>query len=129
MSAWDGINRRKFPRVHYPCLVVIKNSEGETEAILAHTENIGTGGICVIIKKGFKMFAPVEIELDLMDMGSHIKCAGKVVWSIRRKMEEPQKPLYYDIGIEFCGLGEREQKRVEEVVTRLAKEGREVPES
>ena len=26
MGKWEGLNRRKFPRVNYPCLVVIRKS-------------------------------------------------------------------------------------------------------
>ena len=72
MSKWDGLDRRRFPRVNYPCLVVI---EGETEErILAHTENVGIGGVCVILKQDVKLFTSVEVELDLLDMKEHIKC-------------------------------------------------------
>jgi len=80
MSKWDGLNRRKFPRVIYPCLVVIANQDkGEKDVILTHTENIGIGGVCVILKQDLKMFSSVELELDLLDLENHIKCKGKVV--------------------------------------------------
>ena len=49
MARWDGLNRRKFPRVIYPCLVVIQNGKvDDRDVILTHTENIGIGGVCVI---------------------------------------------------------------------------------
>ena len=55
MSNWDGFNRRKFPRVNYPCLVVLNVRIEETESvILSHTENIGIGGVCVILKQNVK---------------------------------------------------------------------------
>lgn len=125
--AWDGMNRRKFPRVQYPCLVVIKHAEGEREAILSHTENVGIGGVCVIIRKNIKLFSPVEVELDLMDMANHIKCEGRVVWSVRRKSSESKKPLFYDLGVEFVNLEKSDYARIEECVSRLVKEGKEVP--
>jgi len=45
MPEWGALDRRKFPRVNYPCLVVINNgSKKDKEFILTHTENIGIGG-------------------------------------------------------------------------------------
>ena len=127
MNAWSGMDRRKFPRVQYPCLVVIRGDQEEKDVILTHTENIGVGGACVILKRNIKLFSPVEIELDLLDMGMHVKCQGKVVWSILRKMEEEKKPLCYDIGIEFVNLTDRDRQRIDEIAKRLVKQGEGAP--
>ncbi len=120
MTNWDGLNRRKFPRVNYPSLIIIRHAHGEPEVILTHTENIGVGGVCVIAKKNIPMFSSVEMEIDLLDTGNHIKCQGKVVWSVRRKLAETSKPLFYDLGIEFLEISAGEHKRLEEIVQRLA---------
>jgi len=119
MTAWDGLNRRKFPRVMYPCLVTIRHEKGEKQIILTHTENIGIGGICVILKNSIKMFAPVEVEMDMLDMDEHIVCPGRIVWSVRRKDFEQAKPSQYDIGIEFVDLLAANQKRIEVIVKKL----------
>jgi len=130
MSKWDGLNRRQFPRVKYPCLVVIHNSEESTDVLLTHTENVGVGGICVIFKQDIKLFCPVDIELDLMDFQDHIQCKGKVVWNVQRKVDETSKPLFYDIGIEFDNISEEDRLRIESIVTHLLKDNdREVPYS
>lgn len=122
MGKWDGLNRRRFPRVIYPCLVVIQNTDGgEKEVILTHTENIGIGGVCLILKQDIKMFTVVELELDLLDLGNHIKCRGKVVWNVRRKSDAPNKPLFYDIGLEFIDVDDNEQERLERIIQRLVK--------
>ena len=124
MTQWEGLDRRKFPRYNYPCLVVIKNGVDQAnEVILTHTENIGIGGVCVTLKKEVKVFSSVDIELDLMDMGNHIKCKGKVVWNIRRNSDVGKKPLFYDIGIEFQDLDVKEHERLKEIVQRLSKSG------
>ena len=74
MSKWDGLNRRRFPRVIYPCLVVIQSNEGGAkDIILTHTENVGIGGVCLILRQDIKMFTIVDLELDLLDLGNHIK--------------------------------------------------------
>ena len=123
MGDWEGLNRRKFPRVSYPCLVVIRNNDddGKNNVILTHTNNVGVGGICVILKQNVKMFSEVELELDLLDLGEHICCNGKVVWNVQRKNESPEKPLFFDIGIEFLNIQNEDQKRLGRIVERLVK--------
>ncbi|MFT7538779.1 MAG: Tfp pilus assembly protein PilZ [Lysobacterales bacterium] len=127
MSRWDGLNRRKFPRVNYPCLVVLRDTDQEAGILLTHTENIGIGGVCVILKQNVKMFSLVDLELDLLDLGDHIKCEGKVVWNVQRKMDESKKPLYYDVGIEFEVVDEKNKERLDTIVKRLVKNNRETP--
>ena len=65
------------------------------------------------------MFSVIDLELDLLDSDRHIKCQGKIVWSIRRKLIEEKKPLFYDLGIEFFNLKEDDQKRLGELIQRL----------
>lgn len=120
MSAWDGIDRRKFPRANYPCLLIIRRDNATPEAMLTHTENIGIGGVGIITKRELKLFDKVELELDLLDMQPHIKCDGKIVWSVRRKDTEEVKPSYFDIGIEFVNINDKDRKRIEFIVNRLA---------
>ena len=110
--AWEGMDRRKFPRVMSPCMVKVKTTEGTLEAFLTHTENIGLGGLCVTLKNDIKMFTSVEMEVDLVDIGEHIMPKGKVVWNVRRKSIETVKPMFYDIGIEFTEIGKKDQERL-----------------
>ena len=123
MGQWEGLNRRKFPRVNYPCLVVIRNNSenNKDNIILTHTDNVGIGGVCVVLKKDVKMFSEVELELDLLDLGEHICCNGKVVWNVQRQREADEKPLFFDIGIEFLNIAAEDQKRLERIVERLVK--------
>ncbi|MCR4337498.1 MAG: PilZ domain-containing protein [Candidatus Omnitrophica bacterium] len=121
MSPWDGLNRRKFPRVSCPCMVTLRNSEQGQETFLTHTENVGVGGVGVVIKKQLKLFSPVTLELDPLDLGNNIKCHGKVVWVVRRRNEDPHKPMFYDIGIEFADMGEEDRERLSNIIERLRK--------
>ncbi len=122
MSPWEGLNRRRFPRVNYPCLVTVwVDSEGEKETFLTHTENIGIGGVCLTANKRFKLFSPIDIELDLLDMEDHLRCKGKVVWLVQRKDPDPRRPMLFDLGIEFEDIGEEEQRRISKIVQHLQK--------
>ncbi len=129
MTSWDGLNRRKFPRANYPCLIIIRHSHANPEAMLTHTENIGIGGVCTILKRGLKLFAPVELEIDLLDTNTHIKCEGKVVWSVQQRSPDDKKPGFYDTGIEFANINSKDAARIDEVVKRLIKMGYETPET
>lgn len=119
MTNWEGMNRRKFPRANYPCLVIIRRDHVAPEAILTHTENIGVGGVGVIVRRELKLFDSIELELDLLDMQPHIKCEGKIVWVVRRRESAETKPLFFDVGIEFSSLSDKDRKRVEFIVNRL----------
>ena len=121
MTSWDGLNRRKFPRANYPCLIIIRHNRVGPEAILTHTENIGIGGVCIILKRSIKLFTPVELEIDLLDTSSHIKCEAKVVWSVQRHSSEETKPSFFDTGVEFTNVSAKDQQRINEVVGRLMK--------
>lgn len=121
--SWQGLDRRNFPRVIYPCMVKIKANDGHIDATLTHTENIGGGGICFIVKKDIKLFTEVELEIDLLDAKDHLMAKGKVVWAVRRKAVEEHKPMFYDIGIEFVGLGQTDKSRLREVLEGMIKKG------
>jgi hypothetical protein len=110
--SWEGMDRRKFPRVMYPCMVKVIYSDGSQESILTHTENIGQGGLCVTLKNGINLFTPVEMEVDLLDLNEHITPQGKVVWNVRRKSIEKIKPMFYDIGIEYTEISKKDQERL-----------------
>jgi Tfp pilus assembly protein PilZ len=120
---WDGLNRRRFPRVIYPCLIKISSKKESAEMILTHTENVGTGGVCVIVKKELKLFTDVEIEIDLLDTDDHIKTSGKVVWVVRRKSIEALKPMFYDIGVEFTNISPKNKEHLKETLDRIIKNG------
>jgi Tfp pilus assembly protein PilZ len=119
MTNWEGMNRRQFPRANYPCLLIIRRDHIAPEAMLTHTENIGIGGVGVIVKRELKIFSPVELEIDLLDMQSHIKCDGKIVWVVRRRDTEEVKPSFCDVGVEFINLSEKDKKRIEFIVSRI----------
>jgi Tfp pilus assembly protein PilZ len=95
--------------------------DGEREIFLTHTENLGIGGACIICHRRFRLFSPVEMEIDLMDMEDHIRCKGKIVWLVQRKDPDARKPKSFDIGVEFQDLKEEDRKRVSKIVQRLGK--------
>ena len=124
MAKWQGLNKRQFPRVKYPCLIVIRNGNDDDDknnTVLTHTDNVGVGGVCVALKRAVKMFSVIEIELDLLDLGDHIRCKGKVVWNVESEESGKTVSRLYDLGIEFVDIKDEDQQRLRKVIERLAK--------
>lgn len=114
MNIWAGIDKRKFPRVNYKCLIKITD-RGREELFEAFTENIGAGGLCVVLGKEFDLFKTADIELHIFDNESPLKCKGTIVWVIRRSLSE-SGAYEYDIGIEFTEISESDKKRISVLV-------------
>lgn len=122
MYMWDGINRRKFPRANYKCLISIKKRL-TAKTISTQTENIGAGGICVIIKEDLGLFQGVDIELFLDESRPPIKCGGTVVWVVKKSAAKKGSYLY-DTGIEFIDIRPEDREKISERVEEILKNQR-----
>ena len=113
---WSGINRRKFPRANYPCILSVKKKD-QQDNLSTQTENIGLGGICVMLPRDLGIFAPVEISLDLLDGQPAIECDGTVAWVIVSK--EVKKSESFDTGLEFTSLKRKDAIRINSIVEKV----------
>jgi len=114
---WNGIDKRKFPRAHYKCLIHISTKD-KAETISTRTENIGEGGVCVVLSQDLGLFKGVFVELDLENgVPLNIKCSGTIVWVVKKRNMGDNK-LNYDTGIEFVDLNEDSKSRVTKVVQK-----------
>ena len=93
-------NRRKTPRINYPCQLTMWVAQGVYDTVLAQTTNIGMGGLCVHLNQGIAPGMKVDIQIGFPDMTGTFKCKGAVV----RCQQESQK--IYNIGIQFEPLSE-----------------------
>lgn len=118
MTEWTGENRRKNPRIKYPCLLVLKDAEEKDSAFMVETENISIGGIAIIAKQNIKMLSVLMCELDL-GLEERICFEGKVVWNIQRNAASEDKPAFFDIGIAFVKIEKEDVERINSVVTNL----------
>ena len=117
---WNGINRRKFPRANYKCLITIRKRL-TAKTISTHTENIGAGGICVIIKDDLGLFQGVDLDLFVGDDRPPIKCGGTVVWVVKKSEPKQKGSFSYDTGIEFIDVRPEDRDRISEVVEDILK--------
>lgn len=112
---WQGIDQRRFPRANYKCVVALRQ-EGKPSAVSTVTENIGLGGICVLLEKSFDIFCGVELELSLDDGKPPLCVPGTVVWVVRRR--DVRKGPSFDTGVEFAELTPEDKARLEAVIDK-----------
>lgn len=113
---WQGIDQRRFPRAKYKCTVVLRQGDKPTP-IAAVTENIGLGGICIMLDKGLDIFSPVALELNLEDGKEPLRVQGTIVWVVRRR--EMRRRPSYDTGVEFAELSAEGKARIEAILDRV----------
>ncbi|MFA5145852.1 MAG: PilZ domain-containing protein [Candidatus Omnitrophota bacterium] len=120
---WNGINRRRFPRASYKCLITIKKRLN-AKTISTNTENIGAGGICVIIKEDLGLFQGVDLELHIDDDLEPIRCGGTVVWVVKKADPRQKGVHFYDTGLEFIDVRPEDRERISEVVEAILERNR-----
>jgi len=112
---WQGMDHRKFPRADFPCNIIIYK-KGQKEKISGRTENIGVGGICVILKDALDKLAVVDVVLYLEDGQPPVECEARVMWVVKSKE-------VFDIGIEFISISKPDAARIERIVQACLKKG------
>ena len=119
MSMWDGFNQRKFPRVNLQCEILIR-AEELAAPISTVTENVGAGGVCVILDKPLERFSKCRIRLHLDEKAPVIDCGGKIVWVVSTQAIKSSKRRF-DTGIEFVELEPANAGRIREFIEAHAK--------
>lgn len=112
---WQGIDQRRFPRAKCKCVVTLREAGGSS-TVSVNTENIGMGGVCVLLAKGLDIFSAVELDLALEDGKSPLHAKGTVVWVVQRK--EFRKSPNFDTGVEFADLSAEDKARIEAVIDK-----------
>lgn len=118
---WDGFNKRKFPRLNLRCEISIHPDE-KNAGISTITENVGVGGVCVILDQPLERFGGCRVRLELDDQTPEINCAGKVVWAVPTQ-DSASSPRRFDIGIEFVGLGTSERELLRKFLQERVQKG------
>jgi len=113
---WEGIDKRKFPRINYRCLIRVSD-RGREEVFETFTENVGAGGICVILGKEFDLFKMANLDLYFSEKEGPISCQGTIVWVIRRRPLNTKDTNEYDVGIEFTDISDKDKVRVASMVS------------
>ncbi len=115
---WDQAERRKAPRVNFPCRIIL-SPELSQEALSLHTENISLGGLRVISDK--KLSVNMVVSLELFAELSPIACKGRIAWVQQMHPTASDKALLFDVGVEFTDMTEQNQKRLRVFLDRISK--------
>lgn len=117
---WDGFNKRKFLRLSLRCQISIL-LENKKSAFDTLTQNVGVGGVCVILDQPLERYTSCRVRLELDEKLSPIECAGKVVWMVPTQESAAGKKRF-DTGIEFVGLESGDREALQEFVDDRATE-------
>ena len=118
-SLWDGFNKRKFPRLHLTCEVAIQ-PVGKQKTFTASTEDVGMGGVSVLLSEPLERFDRCKISLELKDGEPPVQCTGRSVWVIPSQERKSAK-RNFDTGLEFLDMDEFSRKRLQAFLTPPSK--------
>ena len=106
---WAGLDQRAFPRVSAQCDISIHDRIGSS--VRAKTQNLGVGGVCVILTCELEKLSQVHLKLTLENSEQTVESDGRVVWMVRSK-EPSSGKVSFDIGIEFLNLKPKDQEAI-----------------
>ena len=117
-----AVERRQFPRASIMCK--ISTIFGERLLVFhSHTENVGVGGVRVILEEKLHIATEVRVELFLHHRDNPLTCKGQVAW-VREMLPVGTVPRLFDTGIKFTDVPEAEQEELKKLVNSLISEGR-----
>ena len=111
---WEGQERRRFPRAIFPCRIAVGSP---IRWLASHTEDIGAGGVKVILEERLPLCTPVSVEL-FFEKDKSIKCKGKIVWVEEElnPLDMNSEPLMFVTGIGFTEIKDHDKEYIEKLV-------------
>jgi len=124
----EWLEKRRFVRANFACKIIIRSVRGnpsradaaaraangihtpKERVIITCTENIGAGGIRVIINEKIDIASMVGLEIYLND--ELIACGGKIVWVV-------EVGKNFDTGIEFHQIDEEDRRVIDNFVRAI----------
>lgn len=110
--SWSGEEKRNFIRANFPCKIIIHTPK--EHIINSHTENIGAGGVRVIIEENLNISSFVGLDVLLGSM--QIICKGRIVWVVEKPDSSNNEFRFWDTGIEFYEIEEKERTKITEFI-------------
>lgn len=114
---WDLINRRRFIRIKFPFTLHL--CVPEKFSISSYAENISEGGICTTIRD--KVEASSDVNLEIYTEDRTLACVGKVAWIKERMSKYLEGEVFYDVGIEFRDIKDKDRQIIKDIVDNISK--------
>ncbi|MCP4653367.1 MAG: PilZ domain-containing protein [Candidatus Omnitrophica bacterium] len=111
---WKGKERRRFVRADSLCKITISSPQQHT--IDCHTENIGAGGVRLLLDEKLEILSLVDLDVSLDDV--IVKCKGRVVWRVERKVYN-EKDFLFDTGVEFYEIDDESREKINSFVNNI----------
>ena len=111
---WQSFEHRKFPRLSVRCDISFE-VHGERGVFSTMTQNIGAGGVSLVLDQDVPRSSRVNLELNLDD--ETIECVGKVVWSVEKKVLGAKKSAF-DLGIEFMDIPPEDREKINRYIAK-----------
>ena len=117
---WKEKEKRRFPRANFSCKIVV-HTPG-IRAFISHTENIGIGGIRVILDEKIPYRDIVDLEIYIEE-DAPVRCQGRIVWVIDKINPLNKESFSFDTGVEFIDINSEDSVRVDNLVDKLINAG------
>jgi hypothetical protein len=101
--------RRLFPRSGSSCNISV-TSDFRILAFNARLENMGEGGIRIVLRERLDIATPLNIEISPPDKRKSILCKGEVIW-VNEKITD-EGAFSFDTGIKFTDINEEDRVRI-----------------
>ncbi|MDD4956030.1 MAG: PilZ domain-containing protein [Candidatus Omnitrophica bacterium] len=115
---WQGINQRQFPRISCKCHLNLI-CDGEEKEIEAYTENIGKGGVCVVLEEDLGLFKAVSVRMMVPGQKNGLNCRGEVVWVVKKRPVNVKNKVLFDTGIEFRDMTDEDSAFIEQILNNI----------
>jgi hypothetical protein len=113
---WNGVEKRRFVRANFPCKISILSKH--QHIIETHTENIGAGGIRVIIEERLDIGSTVGLKIYL-EKEKPSACKGKIVWVVEKESNYRTGFFLYDTGVEFFDMKKTDTQLIDSFVEKI----------
>ena len=112
---WEGQEKRRYPRARFLCRMTVISPK---RLLVSHTENIGEGGVRVILEEKLGVRTTVGLEV-FVEKERPIKSKGRVVWVAESLNPIEGKPLLFDTGIEFIEMDDAARQYISKLVDSI----------
>lgn len=101
--------KRKFIRLNKKFKIEYHLHKKKTSSLISVSENIGQGGICLILNEQIEKNTEIELRFYLPEFKELIACEGRVVW--QNEVAKDDKKYYYT-GVEFIDIEEQDKLKI-----------------
>ena len=109
--------RRLFPRSKISCKISVIFGL-RILVFNADIENIGEGGIRVVLNERLAASTPLDVEI--FGKGIYIKLKGEVIWSNEKNTDKKER--VFDTGIKFIDIDEYDRGRIKKLIDAFLSE-------